>query len=70
MTDVLAYVAANRSVLSPGVTARFGSINDFVDATHAQNTRWPTQGTRDFHPYRWWVGGVRCVWAGEHGVGW
>ena len=53
MTDVLAFIASNSSVLAPGVTARFGSINDFVDATHAQSTLWPTQGTRDFHPYRW-----------------
>jgi hypothetical protein len=50
MTDVLAYIAANASALPPGVAARFGSINDFVDATHAQRTLWPTQGTRDFHP--------------------
>ena len=52
MTDILDYIAANSSALAPGVTARFGSINSFVDATHAQGTAWPTQGTRDFHPYR------------------
>ena len=53
MTDILDYFGATPGALPSNVHVRFGTLDDFVDTVHAQDIAWPTQGVRDFHPYRW-----------------